>query len=52
MKWVYDNLGGGHRGEYDWECSSCKKSDWFARYTDPNKQKIPCPHCGKKPDGT
>lgn len=45
MRWIYDNLGGGHRGEYNHKCSKCGYVDWFAGYTNPNKEKIPCPKC-------
>ena len=33
---------GGHRGEYDWKCTKCGKVDWFASYTDPNKERVKC----------
>ena len=41
---------GGHRGEYDWKCSSCNGLDWFASYTDPNKERVQCKHCKSTPD--
>jgi hypothetical protein len=50
MKWIDISGGnGGHRGEYDWKCDACGGQDWFASYTDPNKERVPCKHCGKKP---
>lgn len=38
---------GGHNGEYDWKCQACGYTTWFARYTDPNKEKIECLNCEK-----
>jgi len=49
MQWVYDNLGGGHNGEYYHTCSNCGYNDWFASYTKPNKEKIKCPKCKETP---
>lgn len=50
MKWIdISNRCGGHNGEYDWKCDACGGQDWFASYTDPNKERVPCKHCGKKP---
>ena len=49
MKWIPDGLGGGHNGQYYYKCSICKQEDWFANYTDPNKENCKCPHCGATP---
>ncbi len=48
--WIDVSHGcGGHRGEYDWKCSECGYVDWFAGYTNPNKEpKAQCPRCKEK----
>lgn len=52
MKWVdVSNNIGGHNGEYDWQCSNCNHIEWFARYTNPNREKCTCWYCKQKPDG-
>ena len=28
--WVYDGKGGGHRGEYDFDCTVCGATDWVS----------------------
>jgi hypothetical protein len=49
MRWIYDGLGGGHRGEYDHVCSNCKYKTWFASYTNPNRENVQCPKCKEWP---
>lgn len=28
--WVYDGKGGGHRGEFDFDCTICGATDWVS----------------------
>lgn len=28
--WVYDGKGGGHRGEFDFDCTVCGATDWVS----------------------
>ena len=45
--WTSDGTGGGHRGEYDYTCQTCGKTDWFARYDLPEAGYTP-PNCPNK----